>query len=64
MFSVLEPLPPNSTSRSMSGLPLKAMLKTAWLLEDDERNGDVMTAQEKRLATVKRTIKVWDRITT
>ncbi|RHY43303.1 hypothetical protein DYB34_011747 [Aphanomyces astaci] len=69
MFSVLEPLPPNSPSRCQPldvGVmgPLKAMLKTAWLLEDDERNGDVMTAQEKRLATVKRTIKVWDRITT
>ncbi|RHY91674.1 hypothetical protein DYB35_008259 [Aphanomyces astaci] len=63
MFSVLEPLPPNSTSRCQPldvGVmgPLKAMLKTAWLLEDDERNGDILTAQEKRLATVKRTIKV------
>ncbi|RHY05543.1 hypothetical protein DYB25_008885 [Aphanomyces astaci] len=69
MFSVLEPLPPNSTSRCQPldvGVmgPLKAMLKTAWLLEDDERNGDILTAQEKRLATVKRTIKVWDRIST
>ncbi|ETV66950.1 hypothetical protein H257_16750 [Aphanomyces astaci] len=31
--------------------PLKAMLKTAWLLEEDDRIGDeVFTAQEKRLA--------------
>ncbi|RQM24161.1 hypothetical protein B5M09_004156, partial [Aphanomyces astaci] len=69
MFSVLEPLQPNSTSRCQPldvGVmgPLKAMLKTAWLLEDDERNGDILTAQEKRLATVKRTIKIWDRIST
>ncbi|KAF0766101.1 hypothetical protein AaE_002944, partial [Aphanomyces astaci] len=56
LFSVVEPLPPNSTSRCQPldvGVmgPLKAMLKTAWLLEEDDRIGDeVFTAQEKRLA--------------
>ncbi|RHY20095.1 hypothetical protein DYB36_010837 [Aphanomyces astaci] len=63
-FSVVEPLPPNSTSRCQPldvGVmgPLKAMLKTAWLLEEDNRSGDeIFTAQEKRLAMVKRTILV------
>ncbi|ETV65142.1 hypothetical protein H257_18068 [Aphanomyces astaci] len=58
-------LPPNSTSRCQPldvGVmgPLKAMLKTAWLLEEDSRSSvdDVFTAQEKRLAMVKRTILV------
>ncbi|RHY74553.1 hypothetical protein DYB30_012966 [Aphanomyces astaci] len=62
LFSVVEPLPPNSTSRCQPldvGVmgPLKAMLKTAWLLEEDSRSSvdDVFTAQEKRLAMVKRT---------
>ncbi|RHX98817.1 hypothetical protein DYB25_012705 [Aphanomyces astaci] len=70
LFSVVEPLPPNSTSRCQPldvGVmgPLKAMLKTAWLLEEDDRIGDeVFTAQEKRLAMVKRTISVWEKIST
>ncbi|RHY85137.1 hypothetical protein DYB26_012192 [Aphanomyces astaci] len=68
-FSVVEPLPPNSSSRCQPldvGVmgPLKAMLKTAWLLEEDNRSGDeIFTAQEKRLARVKRTILVWEKIT-
>ncbi|RHY05816.1 hypothetical protein DYB36_006294, partial [Aphanomyces astaci] len=68
MFSVVEPLPANSTSRCQPldvGVmgPLKAMLKTEWLLEEDNREGNEdFTAQEKRLAMVKRTIRVWEKI--
>ncbi|RQM19204.1 hypothetical protein B5M09_013987 [Aphanomyces astaci] len=44
MFTVVEPLPANSMSRSQPldvGVmgPLKAMLKTEWLLEEDNREG-------------------------
>ncbi|RHZ22754.1 hypothetical protein DYB37_008379 [Aphanomyces astaci] len=68
-FSVNEPLPPNSTSKCQPldvGImgPLKAMLKMAWLLEDDEGNGDDLTLQQKRMDIIKRTIRVWDKIST
>ncbi|RHY82174.1 hypothetical protein DYB31_016298 [Aphanomyces astaci] len=68
-FSVIEPLPPNSTSKCQPldvGImgPLKAMLKTAWLLEDDEGNGDDLTLLQKHMAIIKRTIRVWDKIST
>ncbi|KAH9182936.1 hypothetical protein AeNC1_015086 [Aphanomyces euteiches] len=60
-FSMVESLPPNSTSRCQPldvGImgPLKAMLKTEWLLEEIEQDGDSMTAQEKLCATINRTI--------
>ncbi|RQM31092.1 hypothetical protein B5M09_013556, partial [Aphanomyces astaci] len=65
----IESLPPNSTSKCQPldvGIigPLKAMLKTSWLLEDDEGNGDDLTLQQKRMAIIKRTILVWDKIST
>ncbi|RHY75440.1 hypothetical protein DYB34_014064 [Aphanomyces astaci] len=67
MFSVIEPLPPNSTSRCQPldvGVmgPFKAMLKTEWLLEDTESADENMTAEQKRRATIGRTIRVWDKI--
>ncbi|KAF0774880.1 hypothetical protein AaE_001420 [Aphanomyces astaci] len=67
LFSVIEPLPPNSTSRCQPldvGVmgPLKAMLKSEWLMEEEERETDNMTAEDKRAATIQRTIRVWDRI--
>ncbi|KAH9182620.1 hypothetical protein AeNC1_015404 [Aphanomyces euteiches] len=64
-FSVIEPLPPNSTRRCqpLDVGPLKAMLKTEWLREDyDHEGGDTLTAQEKRAATIHRTIRVWEKI--
>ncbi|RHY70751.1 hypothetical protein DYB34_010411 [Aphanomyces astaci] len=67
MFSVIEPLPPNSTSRCQPldvGVmgPFKAMLKTEWLLEDTDSADENMTAEQKRRATIGRTIRVWDKI--
>ncbi|KAH9125448.1 hypothetical protein LEN26_009571 [Aphanomyces euteiches] len=66
-FSVVESLPPNSTSRCQpldvgTMGPLKAMLKTEWLLEELEQDGDSMTAQG--CATINRTIRVWEKIST
>ncbi|RHY55266.1 hypothetical protein DYB30_008128 [Aphanomyces astaci] len=59
---VLEPLPPNCTSVCQPldvGVmgPFKKLLRTLWLEETP-----VVTAGEKRLAMIKRSIKAWDRI--
>ncbi|RHZ03113.1 hypothetical protein DYB37_013869 [Aphanomyces astaci] len=67
LFCVIEPLPKTSTSRCQPldvGVmgPLKAMLKSAWLMEDDEGSGDELTLAEKRMAIINRTIPVWDKI--
>ncbi|RLO09329.1 hypothetical protein DYB28_003733 [Aphanomyces astaci] len=67
MFSVIEPLPPNSTSTCQPldvGVmgPFKAMLKTEWFLEDTDSADENMTAEQKRRATISRTIRVWDKI--
>ncbi|KAF0733292.1 hypothetical protein AaE_009196 [Aphanomyces astaci] len=43
--------------------PLKALLmKLEWLFEDNDLESVEMTAQEKRSATINRTIRCWDRI--
>ncbi|KAH9102948.1 hypothetical protein AeMF1_020601 [Aphanomyces euteiches] len=60
LFSVLEPLPKNSTSACQPldvGVmgPLKSKLRSKWL-----REPPVVTAAEKRLAMIKRTIQVWN----
>ncbi|KAF0714289.1 Aste57867_3929 [Aphanomyces stellatus] len=62
LFSILEPLPKNSTSFCQPlyvGVmgPLKSKLRAEWLHEKP-----VVTAAEKRLAMILRTIKVWDAI--
>ncbi|KAG3161856.1 hypothetical protein PC128_g20722 [Phytophthora cactorum] len=63
LVSVLQPLPKNSTSVCQHldvGVmgPLKAKLKALWLVEKTTAT----TASEKRLATIKRTIKAWGSI--
>ncbi|KAG3201665.1 hypothetical protein PC128_g3742 [Phytophthora cactorum] len=63
LVSVLQPLPKNSTSVCQPldvGVmgPLKAKLKALWLVEKTTAT----TASEKRLATIKRTIKAWESI--
>ncbi|RHY08854.1 hypothetical protein DYB25_013176 [Aphanomyces astaci] len=60
LFSVLEPLPKNSTSVCQPldvGVmgPLKSKLRSKWLHE-----APVVTAAEKRLAMILRTVAVWD----
>ncbi|KAH9147079.1 hypothetical protein AeRB84_009223 [Aphanomyces euteiches] len=60
LFSVLEPLPKNSTSACQPldvGVmgPLKSKLRSKWL-----REPPVVTAAEKRLAMIKGTIQVWN----
>ncbi|RHY14123.1 hypothetical protein DYB32_010874 [Aphanomyces invadans] len=60
LFSVLEPLPKNSTSVCQPldvGVmgPLKSKLRSKWL-----REAPVVTAAEKRMAMIKRTIEAWD----
>ncbi|KAF0729735.1 hypothetical protein DYB25_014184 [Aphanomyces astaci] len=62
LFSVLEPLPKNSTSVCQPldvGVmgPLKSKLRSKWLHERP-----VVTAAQKRLAMIQRTIQVWDDI--
>ncbi|KAF0745508.1 hypothetical protein AaE_008410 [Aphanomyces astaci] len=64
LFGFLEPLPPNATSHCQPldvGVmgPLKAKLRSKWLLETP-----VVTASEKRLKMVERTIAAWDSIST
>ncbi|KAK1929640.1 hypothetical protein P3T76_014857 [Phytophthora citrophthora] len=63
LFSTLQPLPKNSTSVCQPldvGVmgPLKAKLRTAWLLEDTV----CKTAKEKWLATIQRVILAWESI--
>ncbi|ETM38041.1 hypothetical protein L914_15558 [Phytophthora nicotianae] len=38
--------------------PLKAKLRSLWM----EEKGKAMTAHEKRVSTIKRTIQVWESI--
>ncbi|KAF0692514.1 Aste57867_16416 [Aphanomyces stellatus] len=64
LFSVLEPLPKNCTSVCQPldvGVmgPLKAKLRSKWLYEKP-----VVSAAEKRLAMIKRTIEVWEEMST
>ncbi|KAK1932284.1 Tigger transposable element-derived protein 6 [Phytophthora citrophthora] len=63
LFSTLQPLPKNSTSvcqpLNVSVIcPLKAKLRTAWLLVDTV----CKTAKEERLATIRRVILAWESI--
>ncbi|RLO00941.1 hypothetical protein DYB28_000766 [Aphanomyces astaci] len=57
MFSVIEPLPPNSTSRCQPldvGVmgPFKAMLKTEWLLEDTKISSETIVSTNATSSTV------------
>ncbi|KAF0704012.1 hypothetical protein AaE_015150, partial [Aphanomyces astaci] len=62
LYGFLEPLPPNSTSVCQPldvGVmgPLKAKLRARWLLERP-----VVTAAEKRMKMIERTISAWESI--
>ncbi|KAE9240874.1 hypothetical protein PF002_g9542 [Phytophthora fragariae] len=72
MLTILQPLPKNSTSVCQAldvGVmgPLKSKLKALWMLErppplrDGEKRA-MKTVKDKRLETIKRTIKAWDEI--
>ncbi|ETM54276.1 hypothetical protein L914_02371, partial [Phytophthora nicotianae] len=63
LVSVLQALPKNATSVCQPldvGVmgPLKAKLRSLWM----EEKGKAMTAHEKRVATIKRTIQAWESI--
>ncbi|KAH9095748.1 hypothetical protein LEN26_017741 [Aphanomyces euteiches] len=70
LLSTLVPLPKNSTSVCQPldvGVigPFKSMLRREWVLEEIHRicqgtNSVVLTAREKRLASIKRVIRVWE----
>jgi hypothetical protein len=65
LFSTLAALPPNTTSVAQPldvGVmdPLKAKLRAAWL--EEETDFIQLTAKQKHLAIVRRTIRVWDAI--
>ncbi|RLN76746.1 hypothetical protein DYB28_007513 [Aphanomyces astaci] len=58
LFSVIEPLPANSTSRCQPLVveimgPLKSMLKTAWLMEDEERDVVILRLRKNSWRSIK-----------
>ncbi|RLN70846.1 hypothetical protein BBJ28_00017005 [Nothophytophthora sp. Chile5] len=63
--AIVVPLPPNCTSVCQPldvGVmgPLKQKIRALWLLEESDRG--VFTAQQKRIATIKRTIAAWEQL--
>ena len=66
LFSQIQALPPNSTSVCQPldvGVmgPLKKLLEMEWVEED--RDSEQLTAREKRLRMIERTVRSWDAIT-